>query len=134
MGPFLVLSSAIILGVGVSAGVSPSFVLANRMTFWKVWSSFFQILSSVGVFSSSVGANLSLCWSSMVLAKRLIPSAMLSSVCVPGCCVVGMCILCASLLQSVLAWSVVADLAMWIISLVSVVLLVNDQSVSRRGK
>ena len=45
-----------------------------------------------------------------------------------------MCILCASLLQSVLAWLVVADLAIWIISFVSVVLLVNDQSVSRRGK
>ena len=74
-GPFLVLRREISLVVGSVAGFSPSGELANRITFLKVGSSFFQTRSSPFVSASSAVANLSFCWSSSVLVRRLMPCA-----------------------------------------------------------
>ena len=79
-GPFFVLRSAMSLVVGSVLGFSPSVELANWITFLKVGSSFFQTRSSPFVSASSAVANLSFCWSSRVLVRRLMPRARESSV------------------------------------------------------
>ena len=77
MGPFLDLRRASSRVVGSSHGVSPSIVPANCMTFLNVGSNFFQLFMSVpsSFLSSSAVANLSFCWSLIVFASQLRPSA-----------------------------------------------------------
>ena len=73
--PFFALSNVESLEVGWEAGVSPSVVDANKITFLKVSSNFFQPLVSFSSFSL-LGPNLSLFLSSIDLARRWMPSNM----------------------------------------------------------
>ena len=135
--PFLDFRRVTSLGVGSCAGVSPSVVPANRMIFLNVGSSFFQALISVSSFpfSSSAVANLSFCWSSIVFARRLIPSASWEGVVWVMSGVVGwMCVSCVLFHHVVLSLSVAIVLEVCVIAMVSGVFRVKDHRVRRRGK